>query len=427
LAKLRDLNDSLRRLTDQLSRVEERRSYNPHSVSRQERQDIEKFRLVQTASALLYNALGTACTKHTEHAAHLCLQPSLTEGCNSNIRFSVSFSQPGDPIWFAVESIINQSLSKGLPQSCNTLSSLTKTSKPRDRSPSPELCSAKKRKAVRSRSPSPPRIISISTLQIPPRCLKPNFCTQIKKSFPRNGVETNYCLGLLDESDICKHLVYLPSTPSIRCGKRSTSLDQLFTLLSQSQAPEELPIFERLRFAKLLSTAVLQFHATPWLNGSWRSQDVLFFDSNTPTDSKERPPLTSPYMNVSVKSPNGALSRAPTFPSRAFAPNPLIFGLGVMLLELAFEAPLRSMQQDSDLQGGQEDRHTEFFTAKRLNRTASTPMGPRYSEIVRKCLQCDFGRGDDLSKPELQEGFYREVVCELGKLEDKFKELQLGD
>lgn len=84
------------------------------------------------------------------------------------------------------------------------------------------------------------------------------------------------------------------------------------------------------------------------------------------------------------------------------------------------------MQQDSDFQSGQEDRHTEFFTAKRLNRTASTPMGPRYSEIVRKCLQCDFGRGEDLNKPELQEGFYREVVCELGELENKFKELQLG-
>jgi hypothetical protein len=396
-------------------------------MSRQQRQDIAKFRLVQTASALLYGALGTACTKHTEHAAHLCLQPSLTEGCDQNIRFSVSFSQPGDPIWFAVESIILQSLPGDPPQGCNTLSGLAQTLKRREPSPSLEYCSAKKRKAVRFRSPSPPRILSISTLQIPPRCLKPNFCTQIKNCFPRNGVETSSCLGLLDESDICKHLVYLPSTPFIRSGKRSTSLDQLFTLLSQSQGPEELPIFERLRFAKLLSTAVLQFHATPWLKGSWRSQDVLFFYSDTLTDSEEPPELTSPYMNVSVRGPNGALSRAPTFPSRAFAPNPLLFGLGVMLLELAFEAPLRSMQHDSDFQGGQEDRHTEFFTAKRLNRTASTPMGPRYSEIVRKCLQCDFGRGDDLSKPELQEGFYREVVCELGRLEDKFKELQLGD
>ena len=96
-----------------------------------------------------------------------------------------------------------------------------------------------------------------------------------------------------------------------------------------------------------------------------------------------------------------------------------------MLLELAFEAPLQSMRRASDLEGGQDDRHSEFFTAKRLRPTVSAKMGGRYGEVVRKCLYCDFGKGDDLNQPGLQEAFYSEVVCELEKLEDSFKGLQL--
>ncbi|KAI9800179.1 MAG: hypothetical protein M1833_003506 [Piccolia ochrophora] len=74
----------------------------------------------------------------------------------------------------------------------------------------------------------------------------------------------------------------------------------------------------------------------------------------------------------------------------------------------------------------QDDSYTEFFVAKRLSHTASIQMGPRYSEVVRKCLACDFGQGDDLNQPALQEAFYKDVICELGSLEERFRELQLG-
>lgn len=92
-----------------------------------------------------------------------------------------------------------------------------------------------------------------------------------------------------------------------------------------------------------------------------------------------------------------------------------------MLIELAFEAPLRDLQLPVDIEGSQEDWHTEFFTAKRVSRITASPLGGRYAKIVRKCLQCDFGRGDDLDDPGLQEGVYREVVCELGQLEEKLR------
>ena len=54
-------------------------------------------------------------------------------------------------------------------------------------------------------------------------------------------------------------------------------------------------------------------------------------------------------------------------------------------------------------------------------------MGSSYSKIVKKLLQCDFGCGDDLNEPELQASYYKEVVCELDRLEQGFRELQLGN
>jgi hypothetical protein len=51
---------------------------------------------------------------------------------------------------------------------------------------------------------------------------------------------------------------------------------------------------------------------------------------------------------VSVKGPHGPVSRSSTMPSRTLVRNSLLFGLGVMLLELAHEAPLRSLQRDAD-------------------------------------------------------------------------------
>jgi len=46
---------------------------------------------------------------------------------------------------------------------------------------------------------------------------------------------------------------------------------------------------------------------------------------------------------------------------------------------------------------------------------------------VRKCLGCDFGEGTtDLNDPALQAVFYRDVVCELERLEKGFAMLQLG-
>ena len=52
-------------------------------------------------------------------------------------------------------------------------------------------------------------------------------------------------------------------------------------------------------------------------------------------------------------------------------------------------------------------------------------MGATYHKIVEKLVECDFECGMDLSEPQLQAVFYRDVICPLEKLEQKLREFHL--
>ncbi|KAH7351164.1 hypothetical protein BKA65DRAFT_499904 [Rhexocercosporidium sp. MPI-PUGE-AT-0058] len=107
--------------------------------------------------------------------------------------------------------------------------------------------------------------------------------------------------------------------------------------------------------------------------------------------------------------------------------NPYLFSLGVVLIELAFQAPLRSLYKTQDLINGQANELSDYFVASRLSKTISSSLGPMYGKVVRKCLGCDFGQGtSDLCDEKLQAAVCQDVVCELERLEQGFAMLQLG-
>lgn len=238
---------------------------------------------------------------------------------------------------------------------------------------------------------------------------------------------------MLHNSGNISHRVYAP--PSDWCH-RSRQKASLSELISASRNPVgSLSTYEKLHLAKVLAVAVLQYHSTPWLNLAWRSADIFFFDAEGHAEAPKAMNLSSPHINVRVRDleqtrdPSNAwqpLHRTPSFPAASLAPNAFLFSLGVLLLELAYSSSLQSLQQSCDLEGGRETRYTEFFVAKRLASTTVREMGSTYSRIVKRLLNCDFGCGDDLSDPELQGAFHGDVVCELARLEQGFRDLQLG-
>ena len=128
---------------------------------------------------------------------------------------------------------------------------------------------------------------------------------------------------------------------------------------------------------------------------SWRSNDVYFF-GNELASVQDQPNVTSPHLNAGVKSPDGELSHAPAFPPHKLARNLLLFSLGVV----AYWSTLKNMLSPIDLDKGRENRYTEFFAARRLEKFAKTDMGGSFHQIIEKLVECDFD-------PKLQAAFHQ--------------------
>jgi hypothetical protein len=92
-----------------------------------------------------------------------------------------------------------------------------------------------------------------------------------------------------------------------------------------------------------------------------------------------------------------------------------------VLLEIAYESTFASFH-------GTSQADEEYLEAKKL---ADSPMlrrkmGFAYSQIVQKCLWCDFASGSDLEELALQDRFYKDVIQELENLEAELKILDSG-
>ncbi|MCJ1479096.1 hypothetical protein MMC13_007780 [Lambiella insularis] len=430
LVDLRSLNDDFRILSGQTLRLAGQRTAKTDQITtRKQDRDVEKYRFIQRASQRVYEALGRSCTKHTEHLTHFCLDVAVIGEDALHVQFKLAFTHltlqgsasSGDPIWFLIESILRNS--DNPVQLEKEAFSLVQTLK-RSNEPTQDSALKKMKKSVRfDAAPIVSCPMPAAGAPIPPKnmCMRKNFCDQLRTCIQQSP-EAYKCLRTLDDTDRYKHLIY--SHPTTSNGHRpATSLEQVISALSKQGPLSRLSQYDRIQLAYSLAVAVLQYHATPWLKGSWRSEDIHFFGFDENTLSEQPPALSSPHLSVSVKGPD-ALTRASTFSPCAFAPNALLFGLGCLLLEIGFISTLQSLQRPCDIEQG-ENRYTEFFVAKRLASSISREMGSAYGKIVKKCLHCDFGCGDDLGDPDLQAGFHRDVVVELAKLGDELRRLQL--
>ena len=435
------LNDDFRSLNDDLRTLSSKTAVTQITLRRPLRCTHEEIQVSQSigkASRQVYEALGKACTKHTEHLAHFNLKVEV-EPCQGAIipemKFKMAFTHltlaglsQGEPVWFVVDSIMEGSEKMERLRTIPKIDHLTESLK-RQSATTQDCIKIQSKKQVRFQASTQSPTTSVSSMSVPSALffvpsIRRDFCDYLRKHVSQQHCNPETCMALLEATGGCKHVVYpFPSTPN--CTKmRAVSLQQYITSISKKNELAEIPRYERVGLAKDLATAVLQYHGTPWLKLTWRSEDVIFFGKLQGTSEHELLDLAVPHFKVKVKGPDAEDPQA-TCVSRNIAPNSILFGLGVVLLEIAYSATLESLQQPSDLSNGPDSSFSEFFTAKRLARSIGREMGMSYSKIVKKLIQCDFGCGDDLSEPELQAGYHREVVCELDRIERNFRDLQL--
>jgi hypothetical protein len=194
-----------------------------------------------------------------------------------------------------------------------------------------------------------------------------------------------------------------------------------------------LPLPAAFHMAGSLAASVLQFHSTPWLPETWRSQDIRFFSVGgkllSPEDELR---LSDPYFKADFAKRGKGKGKAVNQTATCMlagqgvhvgARNELLFPFGIVLLEIGFS---RSWQALRDRVCAECKlplaRQTGYHIAEKLCAMLTNQMGPKYPRIIRKCIGCDFGLQDpqnDLARSEeLQTGFLVDVVVELQRMKD---------
>ena len=451
---LQNQNGILQTISSQVIRLEGQYSQadRPHTqLPFYRRLHLRKFELIRTASCRLHEALSRACSVHKDHAIKFCLEATCTESDTEN-GFHICFNLAYSPL----------SATDFLPTSSTQLS-VSGKEKGDERSQLGSNITAKARMGGGSQveaasTPSLPgmdstdikwceveSLVGSSNQTVPHQAhqaIAPNplqqeghgahdhasgLCvelqTSINKDFSLSGKKL---VLVLDKTDFCEHRVYYPSgyeSPGI--GKRATSLIDLLST-SSDHPVGSIPQLHKIRIARSLVVAVLQFHATPWLTESWQSQHLLFNGVISDTWQSYNP---SPHLVVHVTPPSKQtlepITTTQTHQSAgALVPNLMLFNLGVMLLELAYGVPFSVLNQSTSVHGSEAGQLAEFSAAYSFARNVGIFLGSAYADIVRKCLRCDFGEGEDLGSPALQERLYEDVVCKLEELEKGIRRSQ---
>lgn len=236
---------------------------------------------------------------------------------------------------------------------------------------------------------------------------------------PHNGCNPTY-----------RHLMYRePLAP------RSASRVSLETILAHPAKQSLLTYLERLKIALTLSLSLLHFgsYSKSWFQERWRSRDIFFFLEPEQLRGHGTPlnPYVVPSFPTSAKiMTTDEGTSTPLVQERGLARNEQLFSLTVVLIEIGFGNTLFRIHELSKIPEKRDDDYAEYMKVQKILESGmlARQMGPVYAAVVRRCFDCDFAiefgeGGVDLSKRDLQERFYRKVVCELERCLKRFQEL----
>ncbi|KAI4702902.1 hypothetical protein J4E81_001775 [Alternaria sp. BMP 2799] len=182
-------------------------------------------------------------------------------------------------------------------------------------------------------------------------------------------------------------------------------------------------ILQKITLAQKLAEAVLQYHSTSWLPQAWTLQDVAYFtspshaDASNMTNALDSLHLSNRFPDhapPNTESQQNMLDLKHNFGIR----NLTLAKLGVALLDICGQSVIMA----PGLDGTPQPR--DIIQARKLldeQHHSIMTLGPRYLEVVRKCLYCDFSCNDDLHGEALQSAVYTEVVCTLEDMETQWK------
>jgi hypothetical protein len=169
---------------------------------------------------------------------------------------------------------------------------------------------------------------------------------------------------------------------------------------------------DRLKLAVTLASSILQLHETPWLEEDLGKENIFFINRSGKTLYDQ--PFVSQQFNQATAP---ATSRLPSNISCVIR-NQTLYALGVALIELWYRKAIGDLHENIDgpLNTGNDlfNLMTEFKTADRLSDELYSEAGAKYSDVVRRCIRCDFDkRASSLKDTQFQKVVYEKVVAQL--------------
>ncbi|TVY82353.1 hypothetical protein LSUE1_G003453 [Lachnellula suecica] len=419
--ELRLHNDDLRVLATQVSAVTREKGPITTSTS----SFVFELQTTQQASEALHVFLKTKwlCDSQVDHAANLSLdleapQRHFYSGVGFHLSLTCSSQTPRsqDTIWLNIKSTskeINHAEEGPEANVSSNVTILTKTFErlgiitdlPKDQNILTPKASAP------STMPGGTMILNIvptiasSDPDIEELC---SFFHSQPRALPTTNNSAYYCVTTSNY----EHRVHkCPSPPGFvnRTLSLKTILENDVTLRRRETW------VSKFKLARLLTLGVLRFQSTPWLRGTLDSGNIHFLE-NEPHTYNNNYSLEGPFLHTQL-SRSTTTQHLTGIKASHLARNELLFNLGVILLELGYDAPLQQLRRAEDIKDGDTDAnwYIDFFTARRLAQSAPRELDARYGRLAKKCLDCDFGVGDDLKSLELQCFVVMDIVNELDK------------
>ena len=429
---LRNSNDDLRRLREQLSRLQkqQQRPTNTKSLARRARlpSEFAAFGTIRRASTALHEALQVAWSSNEQgeprHLVRLFVDATAAE----DVQMELAIVCYGHHITHGT--LVQASL-MGVQVRSRTIESIEWTnvrllasSESKGVDNEGGMCQGpeQKRRKVRFADESPPKTEdeqlapSPSSQATSTSSVDLRLCHDICSELTRRTFVANADLECLGHIDSCsqngfRHMFYPWNDENrlragISCDNLRPNDVTLVDDILEHSVTKHLTVVSQLRLAFRIASAVLKFNSTPWLNELWGSRDLAFFHQGqdlivalgTLHFGVELAPGGRGQSFMDVEPPDDHLSKVVEEAQfKHGVRNMTLYSLGVVLLAIG-----RWSRVDAG----------DVECVRRLA-SQTCPLGPRYQELTQRVIDCDFGYGKDLSRPQLQEAVYEKVLLEL--------------
>ncbi|KAL8844629.1 MAG: hypothetical protein Q9176_001141 [Flavoplaca citrina] len=399
------LNDIDKANQDLLLRTHQgRRLESSRSTSRSKRQTVD-FASVRSRVKSLWDALVAGkswrCACQNHHAASLRLDPQQWEKdtLEEHIRFQVLLNRrplkpDTDASWNnQVIEVLSSKALKAVEQGLGA----TKLGQRPTNTKKTIRFAASPAKTQPSQLPSASKV------------LIDNMCTAIHTS-----AGTKCCLGFLadDGKGLHNHEVFLIESPIGKVAGKS--LQGLLKHPKQRIPGQKISWRDSLSIAVTLASSIIQLDGTGWLRRQWDSQDIVFL---TPDD------YAHPYLCWNIPPEDTNLDDSST--ARRHIRCIALASLGITLVELCFGQNISNLQAAED--AAANATLASWNTAIRLLPYIDMERGERYSDVVRRCLECPFDvRKKTLNNEIFQKAVFDSIVVPLREELENFVGVGMG-